>query len=137
MRAGLLQAASPLNIARLIKARTQLNDRGDLFARIGCVDKRFDNRRITACTVQRDFNRQHLWITRRGLDPFDNMIDAVVRMMKEYIMVSKDVKKIDMRRKGRVASRMRLQVSKLRKRIVCHERHELRNRKRPIEFVSI
>src|SRR5436309_8800126 len=93
MRAGLLQAASPLNIARLIKARTQLNDSGDLFPRIGCVDKRFDNGRITACTVQRDFDRQHLWITRRGFDPFDNLIEAVVRMMKEYVLASQDFKK--------------------------------------------
>src|SRR5213080_2162931 len=137
MRAGLLQAASPLNIARLIKARTQLNDSGNLFPRIGCVDKRFDNRRITACTVQRDFNRQHLWITRRGLDPFDNLIEAVVRMMKEYILVSQDLKKIDMRWKGRVARRLKWPVSQLRKRIVCHERHEMRHRKWAIEFVSV
>src|SRR5881227_3741714 len=111
MRAGLLQAASPLNIARLIKARTQLNDRGDLFARIGCVDKRFDNRRITARTVERDFNRQHLWITRRGLDPFDNLVEAVVRMMKQYVLASQDLKEIDMRRKGRIARRLEWPVS--------------------------
>src|SRR5437773_8487224 len=137
MRAGLLQAASPLNIARLIKARTQLNDSGDLFPRIGGVDKRFDNRRISACTVQRDFKCQHLWITSRGFDPFDNLIEAVVRMMKEYVLVSQDLKKIDMRWKGRITRRLKWPVSQLRKRIVCHERHEMRHRKWAIEFVSV
>src|SRR5947209_7208273 len=110
MRAGFLQAASPLNIARLIKARTQLNDSGDLFPRIGCVDERFDNGRITAGAVQRDFDRQHLRITCCGLDPLDNLIEAVVGMMEQHVLASQDLKKINVRWKRWIARRLKWPV---------------------------
>src|SRR5205823_14463033 len=137
MRAGFFQTAGPLDITRLIKARTQLNNSSDLFSGIGRIDQRFDNGRITTCAVQGDFNRQHLWVPRCGLDPFDNLIEAIVRMMKEYVLVSQDLEKIDMRWKGRIARRLKWPVSQLRKGIVCHERHEMRHRKWAIEFVSV
>ena len=60
MRAGFLQTAGPSDIARLVKARAQLNNSSDLFPGIGCFDKGFHNWRITTCAVQRDFDRQHL-----------------------------------------------------------------------------
>src|SRR5437773_9544789 len=103
MRAGFFQTASPLNITRLIKARTQLNDSGDLFSGIRRIDQRFDDGRITTCAVQGDFNRQHLWIPRRGLNPLDNLIEAVVRMMEQHVLTPQHFEKIDMHRKRGIA----------------------------------
>ena len=110
VRAGFLQTPGPLNIARLIKARAQLNNGRNLFPGIGCIDERFDNGRITARSVQRDFDRQHLWITRSGLDQFDNLIEAVVRMMKQHVLASQDLEKIDVRWKRRIARRLKWPV---------------------------
>src|SRR5438874_5830757 len=42
-----------------------------------------------------------------------------------------------MRRKSGITRRLKWPISKFRKRIVCHERHEMRHRKRAIEFVSV
>src|SRR5438552_1330985 len=110
MRAGFFQTAGPLDITRLIKARTQLNNSSDLFSGIRRIDQRFDDGRITTCAVQSDFNRQHLWITCRGLDPFDNSIEAVVRMMEQHVLTSQYLEKIDMRWKGRIAHRLKWMV---------------------------
>ena len=43
MRAGFLQTPGPLNIARLIKAGTELNNSRDLFPGIGSFNERLDN----------------------------------------------------------------------------------------------
>jgi hypothetical protein len=73
MGAGFLQTPGPLNIDRLIKPGTQLNNSGDLFSGIGCFDECFDNGRITAGPIQRDFDRQNLWISLqpRSVQQFD------------------------------------------------------------------
>src|SRR6266576_7365154 len=137
MRAGFLQTAGPSDIARLVKARAQLNNSSDLFPGIGCFDKGFDNWRITTCAVQRNLDRQHLWVARRGLDPLNYLIEAIVRMMKQHILASQYLKKINVRRKRRIASRLKWPVLQLGKRIIGHERHQVRHGKWAVEFVSI
>ena len=57
--------------------------------------------------------------------------------MKQHILASQDLKKINVRRKRRIASRLKWSVLQLGKRIVGHERHQMRHRKRAVEFVSI
>jgi hypothetical protein len=110
MRAGFLQPPGPLNVARLIKARTQLNNSSDLFSGIGCFNERFDNGRITTRAVQRDFDRQYLWILRSSFDPLDNLIEAVVRMMKQHILAPQHLKKINVRRQRWIARRLKWPV---------------------------
>src|SRR4029077_18464694 len=123
MRAGFLQTAGPLDIACLVKARAQLNDSSDLFPGIGCFDERLDNWRITTCAVQSDFDRQHLWVARCGLDPLNYLIEAIVRTMKQLQRTPQHYKKIYMRRQGRIARRLEWAVLELGKCIICHERH--------------
>src|SRR6185312_7254445 len=137
MRAGFLQTPGPLNIARLIKPRAQLNNSRNLFPCIGCIDERFNNRRITARSVKSDFDCQHLWIPRSVFDQFDNLIETIVRMVEEHVLAPQDLEKIDMRWKRWIARRLKGPVFQLGKRIVCNERHEMRHRNRPIEFVRV
>ena len=107
VRASFLQTPGPLNVARLIKARAQLNNSRDLFPGIGGVDERFDNGRITARSVKRDFDCQHLWILRSAFDQFDNLIETFVRMMEQHVLSPQDLEKIDVRRKRRIARRLK------------------------------
>src|SRR5437667_3785679 len=44
MSSGFFQTTRPLNVARLIEARSQLDNNGNLFSGIRCMDERFDNR---------------------------------------------------------------------------------------------
>ena len=65
VRAGFLEAASPLNVGRFIETRAQFHDGRDLFAGGGGVDQRFDDGRIAARAIKRDLDREHLRIAAR------------------------------------------------------------------------
>ena len=137
MRAGFFQAARPLNVARFIKTRAQLDNRGDLFSRISRVDQRLHNRRISACAVQRDFDGEHLRILCRRLDQLDDFIETVVRMMQQHVLSSQHFEKIRMRRQRRIARRLKRTVLQLGKGVIRHQRRKMRHRQRAIELVSV
>src|SRR5262245_33884700 len=134
---SLLQAAGPLNIARLVKPRAQFDNRCHLFSGVRRIDKRSDNGRITTCSVQSNLDCQYLRILRRGFDQLDNLIEAVVRMMKQHVLAPQHFEKIDVWRKDLIASRLKWPVLQLRERVVCHEGHEMRHRNWAVEFVSV
>ena len=64
MRARFLQPARPLNVGRFVEARAQFDQRGHLFAGVGRVDQRLDDRRIAAGAVKRDLDCENLRILR-------------------------------------------------------------------------
>ena len=68
MRARFFQLARPFDIRRFIETRAQFHQRGDLFAGVGGVNQRFDNRRIAARAIKRDLDREHLRISARRFD---------------------------------------------------------------------
>src|SRR5436190_1131539 len=78
---GFFQAPGPLNVGRLIEARTQFDNGSDLFSGVGRVDECFDDRGITTCAIEGDLDCEYLRILRRRLDPLDNLIEAIVGMM--------------------------------------------------------
>ena len=62
--AGFFESPRPLDIRRLIEARAQFHDRGDLFSCLGRINQRLNDGRIAARTVKRDLDREHLRILR-------------------------------------------------------------------------
>ena len=95
---GFFQAPGPLNVGRLIEARTQFDNGSDLFSGVGRVDECFDDRGITTCAIEGDLDCEHLRILRRRLDPLDNLIEAIVGMMQQHVLTPQHFEKIGMRR---------------------------------------
>ena len=89
VHAGLFQCAGPLDVGLLVEARLDLDQRDDLLARLGGVDQRVDDRRVTRCAVQRLLDRQHVRIG-RGL--FDEALhrrgERVVRVVHQDVAVA-------------------------------------------------
>ena len=91
MRARFFQPARPLNIGGFIKTRAQFHQRGDLFAGVGGMNERFDDRRIAARAIKRDLDREHLRISGGGFDQLDDRIETLVGMMEQHILFAHDL----------------------------------------------
>ena len=68
MCARFLEALGPLNVGRLVEAGPKFDQRRNLFARASGVNQRFDDRRIAAGAVERDFDCENLRVLRGVLD---------------------------------------------------------------------
>ena len=55
--AGLLQPVRPDDVVALVEARLQLDEHGDLLARVGGLDEQIDQRRVGADPVERHLDR--------------------------------------------------------------------------------
>ena len=97
MRACFLEAARPLNVGGFIKAGTQLDDGGDLFAGSRRVHKCFYDRRIATGAIQSNLDRQHLLVLCGILYEFDDWIEAFVGMMQENILFAQDLENVGVR----------------------------------------
>src|SRR5215475_8121987 len=58
-------------------------------------------------------------------------------MMQQHVLPPQDFEEINVRWQYWIASRLKRTVFKLGKRVVCHQRSEMRHRQRPIELVSV
>ena len=99
VRAGLLQMLRPLDVVRLVEARLDFDDGGDLLAVDRRLAQRRDDGRVAARAVQRDLDREHLRIARGALHQFDDRLEAVVGVMQEHVALAQRLE--DVRRRGR------------------------------------
>ena len=81
--------------------------------------------------------REHVRIFRRALDQFDHRIETFVGMMQQNVLLPHHLKNIRMRRKGRIARRLKNAVFQLGKGVVRDQRREMSHGKRTVEFVKI
>ncbi len=126
-----------MDVGRFVEARAQLNQRGDLFARVGGIDQRGNDGRIAARPVERDLEREHLRILHGGLDKLHDRIVTLVGMMEQDVLLAHDIENIGVRRQGRIARRLKDAVFEIAEGVVRHQRRQMGHGERTIEAVKI
>ena len=95
MHAVILQRASPRDVVRLVETRLQLDQHDHLLAPFRRLDQRAHDRRFARCAVQRELDRQHLFVGRRTLDEMlDRLPKAFERMMHEHVVLANRVEDV-------------------------------------------
>ena len=85
VRAGLLQLVGQLDVGLLVEARAQLDDDGDVLARLRRVGQRTDDGGIAAGAVQGLLDGQHLGVAGRLLDEIRDRTETLERVMQKDI----------------------------------------------------
>ena len=137
VRAGFLEPPRPLDVVRLVETRAQFDQRRHLFAGVGGIDQRLDDRRIAARAIERDLDREHLRIGRRALDQLHHRVVTFVGMMEQNILPPHRLEDIRVRRQRRIARRLEDAVLQFREGVVRDQRREVRHRERAVELVKI
>ena len=124
-------------LAASSKRARKFDQRRDLFARVGGVDQRLDDRRIAAGAIERHLDCEHLRILRGVLDQFNDRIETFVWMMQEHVLFAHHLEEICLRRQRWIARRLEDAILQFRESIIRHQRREVRHRNRAVEFVKI
>ena len=92
--AGLLQLCGELDVVRLVKARTQLDDRRHLLARARRFDQRIDHGRVPAGSVERLLDRQHARIARGLPHELDHGRERVERVVQQKVALAQHLEQV-------------------------------------------
>src|SRR5262245_18569717 len=86
--AGLLESASPVNVALFVEPRFQFNDRGNRLTGLGGINEGGDNWRILRSPVQRLLDCTDVRVARRLAEELDDNIERFVRVMNQDVLGS-------------------------------------------------
>ncbi len=90
LHAALLQRARPLDVAGLVEAGLELDDRRHLLAGLGRSRQRLRDRRVPAGAVESLLDRQHVGVVGGAGDELDHGIERVVGVVKEHVFLADD-----------------------------------------------
>ena len=85
VRADALQVARPVDVVLFVEARLELDERRDLFAVLGGVDQRADDRRVARRAVERLLDREDVGIFGGLVHELHDRIERLVRMVQQQI----------------------------------------------------
>src|SRR4051812_21542946 len=88
VHAGFLELACPENIVRFIESCAQLHHGGHLFAVLHRAFQGTNNSGISTSTIKRLLYRQHVRVSRRLLEEFDNAVEVLIGMVQQYILLT-------------------------------------------------
>ncbi|EYF01279.1 Hypothetical protein CAP_8433 [Chondromyces apiculatus DSM 436] len=88
LHAALLQHPRPLDVARLVEARLQFDDRRHLLAVLRGARERLQDRRVTARPVQRLLDRQYVGVVGRARHQLHHGVERVVRVVEEHVLLA-------------------------------------------------
>src|SRR5712691_1358135 len=85
--AGALHLMRPADVRLFIKARLQLDHRGDRLAGFGRLDQLLDDRAVFARAVERVLDRDDRRIARRLPEELDDDVEALIGMMDDDVLL--------------------------------------------------
>ena len=91
VHACLLESPRRLDVRPLVEARLQFDEHRDLFAFLGRVDQRLDDRAVAGGAIDRDLDREHAWVVGGLADEVHHRPgERRVGVMHEHVTVSQD-----------------------------------------------
>ena len=86
LHAGALKLTGPADIGLFVEPGLQLNQGGDVLARLGRLDQGVHDRGIFRGAIKRLLDRDHLWVARRLAQKLDHHIEGFERVMDDDVL---------------------------------------------------
>ena len=86
MHTFVFELARPLNVVGLVKARFNFYKYSNLLTSARGFDQRFDDRRVTGCTVKSLFDSKYMGVMRRLIEKVDDGLKALVWVVQENVV---------------------------------------------------
>src|SRR5215510_15389200 len=81
-----LKRLCPSNITFFIEACFELHQYSNLFAIFRCFKQGFDYRSILSNSINRLFDRQHMWVTRSSSQEINDGIERIIGLVQQDIL---------------------------------------------------
>ena len=135
--AGFLEAARPSDVVRLVEARFQLGDGGDLLAIAHGVHERADDARVAAGAVERLFDGEDVRIGGGLLQKIHDAGETLIRVMHEHVALADDGEEIAGAAEGGRDRGDERFVPQLRRVVALVDGHEAHGVERAVDDVEV